>query len=52
MAQYFDYSEKIAEQMKAYPVNPEAAKIDIAAEDANGCFRCCTDRIRKSQGDY
>ena len=30
-AQYFDYSDKIAEQMKAYPVNPEAARSNIAS---------------------
>ena len=51
-AQYFDYSEKIAEQMKAYPVNPEAAKIDIAAEDANGASGVVLTASRKSQGDY
>lgn len=38
--------------MKAYPVNPEAAKIDIAAEDANGASGVVLTASRKSQGDY
>ena len=51
-AQYFDYSEKIAAQMNNYPVNPEAANIDIAAADENGASGVVLTASKTSEGDY
>ena len=34
--QYFDYSADIKEELDAYPINPKAAEIDIAAADQVG----------------
>ena len=48
----FDYSKLIAEQEKQFAVVPEAAKIDIAAEDEKGASGVVLTASKKYQGEY